>query len=167
MNTFFIGAIVGLLTGICICISLAVYYFEIIHKPDDWTSYDYKGMAYEAARRHHIEVPLLFAIIQQESAWNPDAVSPKGAIGLMQIMPTTAQSFCGLTKQQLFDPLSNLECGTAYFAKQMKNFGSVRLALCAYNAGPTRVRKLGRCPSFKETTRYTRNVLKIWKGGKL
>ncbi len=124
---------------------------------------DYKKMAQETAHRHQIDVSLLFAIVQQESGWNPKAISHAGAIGLMQIMPSTGHWFCGLTKKQLFDPQNNLECGTSYFAKQLKDFGSVKLALCAYNAGPTRVRKLGRCPRFKETMLYTRNILAAWK----
>jgi soluble lytic murein transglycosylase-like protein len=161
INTFIIGVAVGVIIGAYIQI-----HFEIIRKPY-FSSDDLKGMAWETARRYHIDVPLLFAIVRQESGWNPKAISPKGAIGLMQIMPATGKDFCGLTEKQLLNPRHNLECGTAYFAQQLKEFGSVRLALCAYNAGPTRVRNLGECPPFKETTQYTHNILKNWKGGEL
>ncbi len=154
---FFFGVIVGVLIQHYI-----QNYFKHHFVPNE-----YLCVAYETARRHDLDYSLLFAIIQQESAWNPKAVSPRGAIGLMQIMPATAEYFCGLGRKQLFDPEMNLECGTAYFIQQLKNFGSVKLALCAYNAGPTRVRKLGRCPNFKETIQYTKSILKKWKGGGL
>ncbi|HDN27942.1 MAG TPA: lytic transglycosylase domain-containing protein [Thioploca sp.] len=160
VNAFMIGIAVGMILGVYVG-----FHFDIVRKPYFGSS-DYRGIAWEIARQHHIEVSLLFAIVQQESKWNPKAISPKGAIGLMQIMPATGDDFCGLTEQQLLNPRLNLECGTAYFAKQFKAFGSVRLALCAYNAGPARVRKLGKCPDFKETTRYVHNILKNWNGGK-
>jgi soluble lytic murein transglycosylase-like protein len=159
INAFIAGTAVGTILGIYVCV-----HFEIVRKPY-FGNDDLKGIAWEIARHHHIEVSLLFAIVQQESKWNPKALSPKGAIGLMQIMPATGRDFCGLTEQQLLIPRLNLECGTAYFAKQLKTFGSVRLALCAYNAGPTRVRKLGKCPPFEETTQYVYNILKNWNGG--
>ncbi|MDM8561704.1 lytic transglycosylase domain-containing protein [Candidatus Parabeggiatoa sp. HSG14] len=156
--TFIIGAIAGATFLFCV-----QTYTKLFSK-----SYlvlgEYQDIAWEIARQHKLEFSLLSAIVQQESAWNPKAVSPKGAIGLMQIMPATALGFCGLSKEQLFEPRQNLECGTAYFAHQLKKFGTVKLALCAYNAGPTRVRRLGRCPRFKETTLYTSKILKNWKG---
>ncbi len=152
---FLIGVIVGVLIQ---------PYIQNYSKPH-FVPNEYLCLAYDTARRHDLDYSLLFAIIQQESAWNPKAVSPSGAIGLMQIMPATAEGFCGLSRKQLFNPELNLECGTAYFVQQLNKFGSVKLALCAYNAGPTRVRKLGRCPNFKETTQYTKSILKKWKGG--
>ena len=119
------------------------------------------------ARRYHLDVTLLFAIIDQESQWNPNAISPKGAIGLMQIMPETGEMECGLvTRDQLLDPKLNLECGATYFSRLLKHFGTVKLALCAYNSGPNRVAELGRCPQLQETTRYTKNILTAWQGGK-
>jgi len=159
INTFLFGVVVGII--------ISVYmqnHFEVVRKLDNSALNDFRDIAWETARRYHLDVSLLFAIIQQESGWNPNAVSPKGAIGLMQIMPATAQTFCGLTEEQLFEAHHNLECGTAYFTKQLKVFGSVQLALCAYNAGPTRVQKLGRCPKFKETIEYTHNILANWRG---
>lgn len=155
-----------LILGIGIGISASVYFhhhYTIVRKPQ-FSSQDYRGMAWEMARRYHLDATLVFAIVQQESSWNPKAISPKGAIGLMQIMPATAKSFCGLTEVELFDPQKNLDCGIRYFARQIKTFGSVKLALCAYNAGPTKVRELGRCPRFQETTRYARQILTNWQG---
>ncbi len=125
-------------------------------------STDYKSMAQQAAQQHGISVNLLYAIIRQESAWNPSAVSSVGALGLMQIMPGTGKSFCDLNTTELLDPQKNLNCGVRYFKKQLKRFGTVKLALCAYNAGPHRVASLGRCPNFKETNKYTRNILANW-----
>jgi soluble lytic murein transglycosylase-like protein len=159
LNTFFLGVLVGVIVSV-----YAQNHFEIVRKLNNSTRFEFREIAWETARRYHIDAPLLFAIVQQESQWNPKAVSPKGAIGLMQIMPATAAEFCGLDKEQLFEPHHNLECGTAYFSKQLKEFGTVQLALCAYNAGPGRVQKLGRCPSFKETIEYTRNILANWRG---
>lgn len=156
-----------LLVGIALGIGVTAYfshYYEIVRKPQ-FSAQDYRGMAWETARHYHIDAALVFAIVQQESAWNPKAISPKGAIGLMQIMPSTGESFCGLDQTELFDPLKNLNCGVRYFSHQLKTFGSVKLALCAYNAGPTKVHKLGRCPRFRETTHYTRQILTNWQGG--
>ncbi len=117
------------------------------------------GLALEAAQRHGIEPILLFAIIRQESFWNKDIVSTAGAVGLMQIMPATGKSFCGLSRNELFEPRKNLDCGTAYFMKQLKKFGDVKLALCAYNAGPSAVKKSGGCPNYGETRRYEKRIL--------
>ena len=164
--TWFIGFTVGIAT-----LLTWQHHFEII--PKLLSPYspvqdgDIRGLAWEMARRYHLDVTLLFAIIDQESQWNPNAISPKGAIGLMQIMPETGEVECGLvTREQLLDPKLNLECGTTYFSHLLKHFGSVRLALCAYNAGPNRVAELGRCPQLQETTRYTKNILTAWQGGK-
>jgi len=122
-------------------------------------------MADKAALKHGID-PLLFrALIQQESAWNPNAVSSVGAAGLTQLMPATAASECGLSSDQRFDAVLNLDCGAQYFAAQLRRFGSVDLALAAYNSGPDRVAKLGRIPRIKETQNYVSNILANWGGG--
>jgi hypothetical protein len=173
IDKFYTGVIVGIILGVLIAVFSVHHFFHYFahHFFENYPKFycasdDYQCMACETACSHKIDSSLLFAIVQQESAWNPKAVSHRGAIGLMQIMPQTALDFCDLTEKQLYNPRLNLDCGTAYFARQLKNFGSVKLALCAYNAGPTRVRKLGRCPKFKETTQYTRIILKKWKGDK-
>lgn len=140
-------------------------HFEIIPRYSV-DSNDIRGLAWQAARRYHVDATLLFAIVSQESQWNPNAISPKGAIGLMQILPVTGWNECGFTEEQLFNPQLNLDCGARYFTQLFKQFGSVRLALCAYNAGPERVTQLGRCPQFQETIRYTQNILTAWQGGK-
>jgi len=122
------------------------------------------GLVQHAANHYHIDVSLVCAIIKQESGWNPNAVSPAGAIGLMQIMPGTGKGACGLTENQLYDPAKNIDCGVYYFSQQLTRFGSVELALCAYNAGPYRIVN-GECPSFQETTDYKQRVLSRWRSG--
>jgi hypothetical protein len=123
-------------------------------------------LARKKAADYNVDPALVCAIINQESRWNPNAVSPKGAIGLMQIMQGTGKQACGLNKKQLYEPAKNIDCGVSYFTKLLKRFGDEKLALCAYNAGPHRVVKWKGCPNFKETNRYTRNILGAWKGGK-
>ena len=119
----------------------------------------------KAALAHGID-PLLFrALIQQESGWNPNAVSPVGAAGLTQLMADTAQTECGLTPDDRFDSEKNLNCGAMYFAAQLRRFGSVALALAAYNAGPEKVAKLGRIPRLRETQNYVSNIMTAWNGG--
>lgn len=155
----FIGFILGITSTL-----VWQRYFEIVPR-SSIDSGDIRGLAWQAARRYHIDVTLLFAIIDQESKWNPGAISPKGAMGLMQIMPETAKLECGITEEnQLFDPALNLECGTLYFSRLLKHFGTVKLALCAYNSGPNRVAELGRCPRLRETTNYTQTILANWRG---
>lgn len=118
------------------------------------TAYDAMSAAACAAG---IPVGLFDALILSESAYNPDAVSPKRAYGLAQLMPGTA---AGLGVDR-FDPLQNLEGGARYLRAQLDNFGQVHLALAAYNAGPGRV-KGGRVPPIAETQSYVREVLDKW-----
>jgi hypothetical protein len=117
-------------------------------------------LARETALRYGVDVSLIFAMIQQESGWKTKVVSHAGAIGIMQIMPNTGKGFCGLNKEQLTDPRQNLDCGVRYFKKQLRRFGTVELALCAYNAGPSRAKK-GRC-SNSETRNYIRNITAMY-----
>jgi soluble lytic murein transglycosylase-like protein len=117
-------------------------------------------MTKKMALKHQVDISLIFAMIKQESNWKSDVVSHAGAIGLMQIMPSTGHSFCGLEEEQLYNPLLNLDCGIRYLKKQLDRFGSMKLALCAYNAGPGRVAKLNRCPRFRETTNYVNKILR-------
>lgn len=112
-------------------------------------------MAREAARRHSVPEDLFLRLVQQESNWRADARSHKGAIGLAQLMPGTAQ----VLRVNPYDPYENLEGGARYLAQQYQTFGSWRLALAAYNAGPGAVIKHGGVPPFRETRNYVR---KIW-----
>ncbi len=119
----------------------------------------YKGrflnMAKAAARKHGVPEDLFLRLIQQESAWNPHAKSHKGALGLAQLMPATAREL----NVNPHNPSENLEGGARYLRQQYDRFGSWRLALAAYNAGPNAVKKHGGVPPFKETKNYVR---KIW-----
>ncbi len=116
---------------------------------------DYRQAARDAARKYGIDPAMFLRLIQQESSFNPSAVSPKGAIGLGQLMPDTAQEL-GVDPT---DPMQNLEGAAKYLSQQLKRFGSPELALAAYNAGPTRVARLGRVPNIAETQNYVKTIL--------
>jgi len=116
---------------------------------------DYRQAARDAASRYGIDPEMFLRLIQQESSFRPDVVSPKGAIGLGQLMPATAQEL-GVDPT---DPLQNLEGAAKYLSQQLKRFRSPELALAAYNAGPTRVAKLGRVPNIAETQNYVKTIL--------
>jgi len=115
----------------------------------------YKPLAEAAARRHGIPPDLFNRLVQQESNWNPGAVSHAGAIGLAQLIPSTARAL-GVNPR---DPKQNLDGGARYLAKQYRKFGSWRLALAAYNAGPGAVEKYNGVPPYKETRNYVKKIL--------
>ncbi len=134
-----------------------------IHTPTKWGIQGYSGkykgkfldMARSAARRHNIPEDLFARLVQQESGWNPTARSHKGAIGLAQLMPATARAL-GVDPK---DPYENLDGGARYLARQYREFGSWRLALAAYNAGPEAVKKHGGVPPYRETKNYVKKIL--------
>ena len=111
--------------------------------------------ARQAARRHGVPEDLFARLVQQESGWNPAAVSHKGALGLAQLMPGTARRL-GVNPR---DPAQNLEGGARYLRHQYERFGSWRLALAAYNAGPGAVERHGGVPPFRETRGYVVAIL--------
>ena len=108
-----------------------------------------------ASERYGVRFPLLKAVIAVESAFNPHAVSRAGAQGMMQLMPATAAE---LGVSDPFDAAQNIDGGARYLAALLRAFSDEKLALAAYNAGPSRVRKLGRVPDFPETRAYVKNV---------
>ncbi len=129
---------------------------RLVHRPVSPTTVPYAPIIRAAARSHDgIDPALLAALVRVESGFDPDAVSHKGAMGLMQLMPATAREL-GVTK--FFDPVANLQGGADYLARQLRAFGSTRLALAAYNAGPSRV-AAGTVPS--STWRYAELVQRI------
>lgn len=115
-----------------------------------------------AAARHGVEAALVQAVIQVESGFNPRVVSPKGAQGLMQLMPATAQR---LGVADAFDPRQNIEGGTRYLADLIALFkNDLRLALAAYNAGENAVIQYGnRVPPYRETQDYVPKVLDYYR----
>ncbi len=116
-------------------------------------------LADEKAAKYQLDKHLFRALITQESNWNPWAVSSAGAMGLAQLMPETAWHFCNLNYLERFNPDRNLDCGARYLSAQLRRFNSVQLALAAYNAGPTRVARLGRVPQIPETQAYVSRIM--------
>lgn len=118
-----------------------------------------KLLAKQAATAHGIPESIMLALVETESSWQVTALSPRGAVGLTQVMPDTASAVCGLDVTELYAPKSNLNCGAKYLARMKKRFKSWDMALKAYNGGPTRIAK-GIIP--KETRDY---VIKIRQNG--
>lgn len=114
-----------------------------------------------AAEVFAVDDALIRAIIHAESAYQPDALSPKGAQGLMQLMPATQQE---LQVANVYDPIDNIEGGTRYLAGLLDEFNrDVELATAAYNAGPGAVHKHGGVPPYAETREYVRRVQILYR----
>lgn len=114
------------------------------------------------SKKYGLKEKLVLALIKAESNFNVRAKSPKGACGLMQLMPGTASDM-GVTN--IFDPAQNIAGGTQYLAKMLEIFnGDVQLALAAYNAGPGAVKKYGGVPPYEETRKYVRSIVADYKG---
>jgi hypothetical protein len=114
-------------------------------------------MAGKIARRHGVDEALVHAVIQVESRYDPFAVSPRGAMGLMQLMPRTAERF---DVANAFDPVQNVDGGVRYLKELLARYsGQVRLALAAYNAGEEAVERHGGIPPYRETVDYVKRVL--------
>ena len=120
---------------------------------------DLHAMADRHAETHAINPALVRAVIQAESAWNTRAVSPKGALGLMQLMPETATQ---LGVVDPFDPAQNIRAGVRYLKWLLDRYdGNAELALAAYNAGPGAVDKYGKVPPYRETQAYVRKIVSV------
>ena len=118
----------------------------------------YGALIYETARRHQVNPQVVAALIRQESAGKVRSVSHKGARGLMQLMPATAQRF-GVRKEQLFDPQYNLEAGVRYLSWLMDQFpNDLAKILAAYNAGEGAVARYKGIPPYRETQNYVRRI---------
>lgn len=115
----------------------------------------------EYSQRHGLDPRLVLAVIEVESAYRPAARSRKGAMGLMQLMPGTAAQ---LAVDDPYDPEQNVRGGTAYLARMLDRFGSLELALAAYNAGPEAVDRHGGVPPYRETRDYVERVLRLYDG---
>jgi soluble lytic murein transglycosylase-like protein len=122
---------------------------------------DIRALAVAAAVRHGLDPNLVLAVVGVESAFQPDAVSHKGAQGLMQLMPGTAREL-GVT--DALDPTQNLDGGTRYLRMLLAQYGGdLGRALAAYNAGPGAVKRHGGVPPYRETHHYIDRVLKRYQ----
>jgi soluble lytic murein transglycosylase-like protein len=116
----------------------------------------------KCAREYGVDEDLIWAVMRQESGFNPAAVSPKGAMGLMQLMPGTA-ALMGVSDP--FDVEQNVAGGVKYLEQCLNQFNQdVTLALAAYNAGPANVVKYQGCPPFAETRNYVASILQAYAG---
>lgn len=124
------------------------------------TPLPYGSSIRSAAERYNLDGLLLAAIVEAESGFNPQAVSSRGAVGLMQIMPANAAPEA---RENLTNPDFNIDLGAAYLRRLLKRYGGdLQLALAAYNAGPSAVRRFGGIPPYRETRRYVEKVLRIY-----
>ena len=122
---------------------------------------DIRALAIAAAQRHGLDPNLVLAVVSVESAFKPDAVSHKGAQGLMQLMPATAKEL-GVT--DALDPAQNLDGGTRYLRQLVAMYGGdLGKALAAYNAGPGAVKRHRGVPPYRETHHYIAKVLKRYE----
>src|ERR1700682_96815 len=116
------------------------------------------AMVSAASSRNNIDPDLILSVIRAESGFNPNAVSPKGARGLMQLMPQTAAR---LGVQNALDPATNVEGGTRYLGQLLARYhNNLLLALAAYNAGPERVEQYRGVPPFRETRVYVARIIR-------
>lgn len=121
-----------------------------------------KQLARNAALKYKINPRLVLSIIAVESGFNPNAVSPKGATGLMQLMPATAAEL-GLKGDEIRNPAKNIEAGVKYLDQLLKRYrNNVPMALAAYNAGFGAVDRAGRIPQNGETPNYVRDIMRLF-----
>lgn len=129
-----------------------------------WKKKEFEKLIRHASEKYAIPAALLAAVIEVESGFNPEAVSPKGALGLMQLMPATCTRF---QVRRPFDPEENIEGGAKYlgyllhqWSTQFPSYSRLEFSLAAYHAGEGRVERYGGIPPFKETEKYIRRVLR-------
>src|ERR1035441_5474347 len=127
------------------------------------TAGDIDSAIEQAAARHNVDPNLVRAVVKVESNFNPNAVSRKGAMGLMQLMPSTARS---LNVVNPFDPQQNVDAGVRHLRRLLDSYGgNVSLSLAAYNAGSGAVARSAGVPHFRETQNYVRRITNLYNGG--
>lgn len=137
-------------------------YEKIISEPVPVGNNSYNHIISSKSNKYNIEPGIIKAVITAESNWDHRAVSRKGAIGLMQLMPSTAGD---MKINDPFDPEDNIEGGTRYLRYLLDRFDNdLDLALAAYNAGPSRVERAGGIPSITETRMYVKSVKSFYEG---
>lgn len=136
-------------------------YKKVISEKSKPSEKDYDHIIHRMSDKYNIEPEVIKAVITAESNWNAKAVSEKGAMGLMQLMPSTARE---LQINNPFDPEQNIEGGTRYLRLLLNRFnGNLKFAVAAYNAGPSTVESEGGIPSFYETKKFLKKVLSTYK----
>jgi soluble lytic murein transglycosylase-like protein len=137
---------------------------EVIDEVQGPAGSDLRALAVDVARRHGLDPDLVLAVVGVESGFRPEAVSRKGAMGLMQLMPATAGS---LGVEDALDPAQNLDGGVRHLGTLLTLYGGdlVR-ALAAYNAGEGAVARHGGVPPYRETRAYVKKVLERYRDGK-
>jgi hypothetical protein len=127
------------------------------------TSADIDSAIEQAAARHNVDPNLVRAVVKVESNFNPNAVSRKGAMGLMQLMPSTARQ---LKVRNPFDPEQNVDAGVRHLKQLLESYGGdVKLTLAAYNAGAGAVARSSGVPHYAETQNYVRRITSLYYGG--
>jgi hypothetical protein len=128
-----------------------------------FTQEDVDAAIEQAAARHNVDPNLVRSVVKVESNFNPNAVSRKGAMGLMQLMPSTARS---LNVSNPFDPAQNVDAGVRHLRNLLDAYGgNVSLSLAAYNAGSGAVARSAGVPHFRETQNYVRRITNLYNGG--
>ena len=128
-----------------------------------FTAQDIDAAIDQAAARHNVDPSLVRSVVKVESNFNPNAVSRKGAMGLMQLMPSTARS---LNVSNPFDPQQNVDAGVRHLRRLLDSYGGdVSLSLAAYNAGSGAVARSAGVPHFRETQNYVRRITNLYNGG--
>jgi hypothetical protein len=135
---------------------------EIIQPEELMPAFSYSDIVYPVSVKHNVDWRLVAAVIQVESNFNPDAVSPVGARGLMQLMPATAADY-GITLKTIHDPEANVEAGVKHL-KMLSDLydGDIPLIAAAYNVGQGTVAKFDGIPPFEETRNYVERVVSYY-----
>ena len=134
---------------------------QTLNRP--FTQEDIDAAIEQAAARHNVDPSLVRSVVKVESNFDPNAVSRKGAMGLMQLMPSTARS---LNVSNPFDPQQNVDAGVRHLRKLLDSYGGdVSLSLAAYNAGSGAVARSAGIPHFRETQNYVRRITNLYNGG--